>query len=220
MHRFFLLSMALLLSGCMRNSSETWEDIKTAGRYVGKGVDDLCGKGYESRMLASDEEFLGPYDDDFLPLRDSDLQRSISDPAYPQARGIPGQGGIPSLAQFALPSGDLSSLCHAVHFGTDEHVVKGKEEIENLLRLAKYLAKNPHIYVAIEGHTDERASASYNLALGMRRANFVRSFLVQHGVDLNRLYTVSKGKEEPVALGHAPEDWKVNRRSEFKVFVQ
>jgi peptidoglycan-associated lipoprotein len=70
----------------------------------------------------------------------------------------------------------------------------------------------------IEGHTDERASASYNMALGMRRANFVRSFLVKQGADLNRIFTVSQGKERPLAQGHSPDDWKLNRRSEFKIY--
>jgi peptidoglycan-associated lipoprotein len=70
----------------------------------------------------------------------------------------------------------------------------------------------------IEGHTDERASASYNLALGMRRANHIRQLLVKNGVSLNRIYTVSRGKEQPFALGHTPDDWKQNRRGEFKIF--
>jgi peptidoglycan-associated lipoprotein len=58
------------------------------------------------------------------------------------------------------------------------------------------------------------------MALGMRRANYVRSFLVKQGVNLDRIYTVSQGKEHPVALGHTPEDWKLNRRSEFLIYAK
>ena len=217
--RFAYAALIFLGAGCAKNSSQSWEDVKTAGRYMQKGVDALVGKDYESRMLTSDEEFIGPWDDDFIPLRDSDLRQfGATDSPMPQPKGIPGQKGIPSLDLFYAAPENLRALFNPVHFETDEHVVREKSEIASLLQLAAYLKKNPNVFLVIEGHTDERASASYNVALGMRRANYVRSFLVKNGVDLNRVYTVSKGKEHPMALGHAPDDWKVNRRSEFKIY--
>lgn len=223
MRRFvpFICAAILILSGgCAKNSSQSWEDVKTAGRYMQRGVDALWGKDYESRMLTSDEEFYGPYDADFIPLRDSDLrnQFAATDSALPQPKGIPGQKGIPALGEFYIPPDSLKALFNPVHFETDDHVVREKAEIAALIQLASHLKKNPNMYLVIEGHTDERASASYNMALGMRRANFVRSFLVKNGVDLNRIYTVSKGKEHPLVLGHTSDDWKVNRRSEFKIY--
>lgn len=220
MIRFVFVGILFLATGCIRSSSETWEDFKTAGRYMQKGVDALCGKDYESRMLTSDEEFIGPYDDEFIPLKDSDLKNSYfaSDTPIPQPKGLPGQKGVPPLSDFYAPPDTLRSLFYPVHFNTDEHVVKEKNEVDSLMQLAQFLKKNPNVYVFVEGHCDERASASYNMALGMRRSNYIRSFLVQHGVDLNRVYTSSKGKESPVALGHTPEDWKVNRRCEFKIY--
>jgi peptidoglycan-associated lipoprotein len=184
-----------------------------------RGVDAICGKDYESRMLTSDEEFLGPYDDDFIPLRDSDLKQfAATDMALPQPKGIPGQKGFPSLAEFYMPPDDLRALFQALHFETDSHVLHDRAEVAALTKLAAHLKKNPNLYLVIEGHTDQRASASYNMALGMRRANYVRSFLVKNGVDLNRIYTVSRGKEQPIANGNSPEDWKLNRRSEFKIY--
>lgn len=218
--QFVSAAVLLLAAGCVRNSSETWEDLKTAGRYMGRGVDAMWGKDYESRMLTSDEEFVGPYDEDFVPLRDSDLRNSyaISDSPLPQPKGIPGQKGIPAVSDFYQPPDMLQSLFRSVHFETDDHVVREKGEIQALIQIAAYLKKNPNVYLVIEGHTDERASASYNMALGMRRANFVRSFLVKQGADLNRIFTVSQGKERPLAQGHSPDDWKLNRRSEFKIY--
>ncbi|HSX10411.1 MAG TPA: OmpA family protein, partial [Chlamydiales bacterium] len=112
----------------------------------------------------------------------------------------------------------LSALFKSVHFDTDDHVLRDKNEIAGLIQLASYLKKNPNVYLVIDGHTDERASASYNQALGMRRANFVRSFLVKNGADLNRIYTVSRGKEQPLVQGHDVEAWRVNRRSEFRIY--
>ena len=212
--------LGLLSVGCVRSSGQTWEDMKTAGNYMSRGFDAMWGKDYESRMLTSDEEFLGPYDDDFIPLRDSDLQGggSFADRALPQPRGIPGQNGMPALSEFYLPPDTLSALFHPVHFETDDHVVRDQKELQALLQLAGYLKKNSQIFLVIEGNCDERADRNYNMALGMRRANFVRSFLVKHGVDLNRIYTVSRGKEHPIAMGHAPRDWDLNRRSEFKIY--
>ncbi len=221
MLRFAFASFILLLTaGCSRNSNQTWEDVKTAGRYMQRGMDSVLGKDYESRMLTSDEEFYGPYDADFIPLSDADLRNQFasSDSALPQPKTIPGQFGLPNLDAFYSAPEALKSLFSAVHFETDEHVLRDKNEIAHLIQLSGYLKKNPNVYLVIEGHCDERASASYNMALGMRRANAVRTFLVKNGADLNRIYTLSKGKEQPLAQGHGSEDWKANRRSEFRIY--
>lgn len=213
--------LVVFATSCVRNSSETWEDMKTAGRYMGRGMDAMWGKDYESRMLTSDEEFIGPYDEEFIPLKDGDLRRSMaSDQPIAQPKGIPGQKGVPSLSDFYLPTDSLAAVFRPVHFETDDHTVRERNELQSLMDIAAYLKKNPKTYLVVEGHTDERASASYNVALGMRRANFVRSFLVKQGVDQNRIYTVSHGKERPIALGHSSEQWKLNRRSEFKICQQ
>ena len=218
MFRIFIALILLLTASCSRNSSQTWEDVKTAGRYMQKGVDAILGRDHESRMLSSDEDFTGPYNEDFIPLSDSDLNQQLSEKAMPAAKVSPGQFGIPSLERFYAAPDSLKSLFGSIHFQTDQHVLKSKDEIATLFKLATYLKENDNVYLVIEGHCDERASASYNMALGMRRANSVRSFLVKHGADLNRIYTISRGKEQPLALGHSPEDWKINRRSEFRIF--
>ena len=207
-------------TGCMHNSSQTWEDIKTAGRYMHRGVDAIFGKEYESRLLTSDEEFIGPREEEFIPLKDSDLNQlqARADTPLPQPKAIPGQKGAPSLSEFYAPSDVLRMYFKTVHFGTDEHVLKDKHEVEALTQMANYLQKHPNVFLVVEGHCDERASASYNMALGMRRANHVRAFLVKQGIDLNRIYTVSRGKEQPIMTGHSSEDLSANRRSEFKIY--
>jgi peptidoglycan-associated lipoprotein len=218
--RLLCASLLLSLGSCARNSNQTWEDLKTAGRYMHRGVDAVFGKDYESRLLTSDDEFVGPYDDEFIPLRDADLRSAYAagDSPIPQPRGIPGQKGVPSLSEFYAAPDTLRMFFQPVHFETDEHVLKNKHDLESLVQLAAFLRKNPNTYIVVEGHCDERASASYNMALGMRRANYVRSFLVKQGADMNRIYTVSRGKEQPLTLGHNSEDWKLNRRSEFKMY--
>jgi len=219
LHRFICIYAAFILVGCARNSTQTWEDVKTAGRYMQRGVDVLAGKDYDSRMLTSDEEFTGP-NDEFIPLKDTDLKHSfaVTDAALPQPSGIPGKKGLPTLDQFYVPPSSLSTLFQSIHFETDEYVLKDKNEMQAIQQIAAYLKKNPNVYMVISGHCDERASASYNMALGMRRANYVRGLFVKNGVDLNRLYTVSRGKEEPIAAGHNSDDWRINRRAEFKIY--
>jgi len=222
MRRFtclFLMLSSALLTSCS-HSSQTWEDMKTAGRYMQRSVDALWGKEYESRMLTSDEEFIGPEDGEFIALNETDLKNSlnIGDLALPQPKGIPGQKGIPMLDAFYAAGDALMSLLQPLHFQTDEFVLKDRSELQAILEIASYMKKNPNVYLLVSGHCDERASAGYNLALGMRRSNYIRSLLVKNGVDLNRIYTVSRGKEEPVAMGHSSEDWKQNRRAEFKIY--
>lgn len=210
-------AIVILSASCHRNSSQTWEDVKTAGRYMQRGVDSLWGKDSDSRMLASNEEFVGPYDE-FIPLNDSDLKALAlnADTAFPQPRGIPGMNGVPALDQFYLPSQEFGF--EFIHFETDEHVLRKLKDVRMMQQIAQYLKQHPNVLLLIEGHTDERASASYNMALGMRRANHLRQILIKNGVDLNRLYTVSRGKEQPVSLGHTQEDWQQNRRAEFKIY--
>jgi peptidoglycan-associated lipoprotein len=80
---------------------------------------------------------------------------------------------------------------------------------------ASALKERPTLKMMIEGHCDERGSEKYNLALGDRRANSVKSYLVDHGVPAERIDTVSYGKERPLDLGHNEEAWAKNRRGHF-----
>lgn len=219
MKRVAVSALILLLGGCASTSSEGWEEMKTAGRYVGRGIDSLMGKDYESRMLGSEDEFVGPYDEDYIALSESDLrgQFGATDTALGQPRGIPGQNGIPHLDQFGLPNGELAALFRLVHFETDEHVLRDRNDVAAVLKMADYMKAHPQTLLLVEGHCDQRASAAYNLALGMRRANHIRVLLAKHGVDPNRVYTVSRGKEAPIAMGNSPEDWRQNRRAAFRV---
>ena len=80
---------------------------------------------------------------------------------------------------------------------------------------ARFLVANPRISVVIEGHTDERGSREYNLALGERRAQTVERLLALLGVANRQMQVISFGEERPVALGHHEEAWRLNRRVEL-----
>lgn len=80
-------------------------------------------------------------------------------------------------------------------------------------RQAEWLERYRDIKVIIEGHCDERGTREYNLALGAKRANAVRDYLVAAGINPKRVATISYGKERPVVEGVGPEVWKQNRRA-------
>jgi len=82
---------------------------------------------------------------------------------------------------------------------------------------ADFLRDNPGSQVIIEGHCDERGTPEYNLALGDRRAESAKTFLVNMGIDASRFTTVSYGEENPVDTGHGEESWAKNRRAKFLV---
>ena len=83
--------------------------------------------------------------------------------------------------------------------------------------LAVWLNSYPAVTLSVEGHADERGTREYNLALGERRANSVRDYLVALGVNPNRLQVVSYGKERPAVLGSTQEAWAQNRRAVFAI---
>ena len=76
-----------------------------------------------------------------------------------------------------------------------------------------WLARFPNVRITIEGHADERGTREYNLALGDRRANAAKNYLVARGVDAGRISTISYGKERPLALGSDEASWAQNRRA-------
>jgi peptidoglycan-associated lipoprotein len=80
---------------------------------------------------------------------------------------------------------------------------------------AKLMRENPTVKIVIEGHCDERGTAEYNQALGERRAQAARDYLVQAGIEASRLQTISYGKERPFDPGHDEAAWSKNRRAHF-----
>lgn len=107
-------------------------------------------------------------------------------------------------------------LTEIVFFEYDSDEITG--EAEDLLRMkAAVLEANPSVRMRIEGHADQRGSTEYNLALGQRRAESVRAFLANYGVDPDRFSTTSYGKERPLVEGDGESAWSRNRRAEFAV---
>ena len=105
-----------------------------------------------------------------------------------------------------------SGVADRVFFATNESVLTTASR-ETLRKQASWLRKNSKINVVLEGHADERGTREYNLALGERRANSVKDYLMTYGISGNRISVISYGKERPVDSGSNPLSWSKNRRS-------
>ncbi len=101
-----------------------------------------------------------------------------------------------------------------IHFDYNKYNIKPQYQ-EQLKRIADYLLANPNVKLIIEGHCDERGTNEYNLALGDKRANAVKDFLISAGVPSERLETVSYGEERPLCTEHNENCWWRNRRAHF-----
>lgn len=233
---FLLALTSLSVMGCRRSSGDFWDDTRTAGRHMGRGLRSLGGKHGDSRQVNCREDFLCEEDrysmEDFQsmqfdPIPDYDygdqieiaqVERRSQQAQVPQAK----MQYIPGIEAFKDPkqSAQLAQIFRTIHFPYNSSLVKGVENQEAVRAIATYLKNHRNTYIFIEGHCDERGAEAYNLALGARRSNTVRNLLIKEGVQAQNIFTVSYGKERPIAFGHGEEIWVKNRRAEFKVFEQ
>ena len=105
-----------------------------------------------------------------------------------------------------------SGVPDRVFFATNESVLTTASR-ETLRKQAAWLRKNSKINIVLEGHADERGTREYNLALGERRANAARDYLMTYGISGKRISVISYGKEKPVNPASSPLAWSQNRRS-------
>lgn len=111
----------------------------------------------------------------------------------------------------------VASQFAAVYFEYDSAQISGSEGAK-LDAVAEYLRGNTDVGLIVEGHCDERGSNEYNVALGERRAQAARAYLIGLGIAADRIRTISYGEEQPVAFGHDEESWRQNRRAQFSLF--
>jgi peptidoglycan-associated lipoprotein len=117
------------------------------------------------------------------------------------------QGPLPGTVQdFVINIGER------IYFDTDSYDVRSDAQ-PTLAAQAQWLNRYPAVRVRIEGNADERGTREYNLALGARRANAVREFLVGQGVSGSRIETLSYGKEKPIDGGSTEDSWAKNRNA-------
>ena len=103
-----------------------------------------------------------------------------------------------------------------IHFDFDKYDLKPKAMMI-LDEKAAYLREHPEVRVLVEGHCDDRGTNEYNLALGDRRANSAKNYLVRSGVAESRITTISYGEEQPVCMEQTESCWWKNRRDAFQI---
>ncbi len=194
-HPFFVLTLCLgvlcTLSGCRRNSCDVWEDTKSAGRHMKRGLRALGGKHGHSRQIGCRHDFEYVDDEcyeeapnfqdcdyqaedespitDFIPLEDQANHVELTDSDCRPSREAPGDPGsaIPGIQAFRDPNTipGLAGIFRTIYFDYDSSLIKGGDNFRALRSIAEYLRRHPRVYVFIEGHTDERGPQAYNLAL-------------------------------------------------------
>ncbi|WP_410473653.1 peptidoglycan-associated lipoprotein Pal [Guyparkeria sp. TX1] len=116
------------------------------------------------------------------------------------------------MSESQMYEGQPAERERVVYFGFDEYSVAG--QYQGMLQAnADFLKENGNREVVIEGHTDERGSREYNIALGEKRANAVRDVLLSYGVSSSQIDTVSYGEESPAVDGSGESAWSKNRRA-------
>ncbi|MGH7520457.1 MAG: peptidoglycan-associated lipoprotein Pal [Gemmatimonadales bacterium] len=137
--------------------------------------------------------------------------------AREEAERIEAQRRADSAAAAARGSEEVrNTLAAMIHFDLDRSNIR-PDDMGALDQKVAILQANPDLRIRIGGHCDERGSDEYNLALGNRRAQSTKQYLVSHGIDASRIETQSWGEERPQVDGHDESAWSQNRRAEFEV---
>ncbi len=126
-------------------------------------------------------------------------------------------GPMVKNGKIVLPADDMGSgetLQGVFYFDFDQAIVR-RTGHEELSKHARVLSADRYLWVRLEGHADERGTREYNLALGERRANAVRAYLVAQGAARTQIEVISYGEEKPANNGHSESSWAENRRVEI-----
>ena len=116
-------------------------------------------------------------------------------------------------SMFTDPDNPLST--RIIYFDLDSSAIPSRFS-QAISAHGRYLSEHPDVNLRLEGHTDERGTREYNMALGERRANAVRDYMVVNGIPSYRIESVSYGEERPIAYGSGEANWSQNRRVELK----
>jgi peptidoglycan-associated lipoprotein len=186
-----VLCLGLLITGCPKKTVMKEEPSMKSSEEVSKR---------EAEQAAREKELAKIREEEAKKATEKEFEKSLVAKKEP---GIEGE---------VLES----KLLKDIHFDFDQYDIRpGDAEIlkENVALLSKY----PKMVIQIEGHCDERGTIEYNLALGERRANSTKRYLISLGIPADRLSTISYGEEKPLDPGHNEEAWSKNRRAHFIV---
>lgn len=131
------------------------------------------------------------------------------------SQGLQGETLIQGEIGDLLADESIREYSPVIYFGYDQFSID-EESMQTLKHYANQMLDNPRLLLTLEGHTDERGSPSYNLALGEKRAKSAAEVMMLYGVNTDRITVISFGEEQPAELGHDESAWDKNRRVELR----
>jgi len=146
-------------------------------------------------------------------LVDASPEPMAKEEPAPEPKPAPAPAPAPAPVAYKAPGVVMQE---DIYFDFDKATLTPSAQ-DNLLKKAEWLRENSDVTVTVEGHCDARGTNEYNLALGDRRAESAKSFLVDLGIAASRITTISYGEERPVCTQQDEECWAKNRRGNFVV---
>ena len=143
-------------------------------------------------------------------------KEAVSQAKAPAPAAAPAPAPAPKAAPMAPAPSGWNITQNNIYYEFDKSTLTPMAQ-DTLMRHAAWLRENADVTVTIEGHADERGTNEYNLALGDRRADSAKAFLVDLGIASSRLTTISYGEERPLCMQQNEECWTKNRRGQFIV---
>ena len=207
----FAFSSVFLLSSCAKKQVVAEEEEITAPP---EEEEEVARVEEEEEETSIEVEFRGEEEEEIEVAERAEIEEREEEEL---AERIEAEEEVEEVA---LPERDAAILeGEAIYFEFDKSFIK--PEYRAILReKAGVLRDNPSIHIRIEGNCDERGTNEYNIALGERRANSARSFLMSLGIPSFRIETMSYGEERPLFLGHDENSWSRNRRDDFVVMEE
>jgi peptidoglycan-associated lipoprotein len=152
-----------------------------------------------------------------IPAMPETVETGIATPDEQDLReGILEDSQLDATGYREITDPAMQAVFQDIRFDFDRFSIRPDARV-TLKGIAEWMLRNPSTYLLIEGHCDERGTSEYNLALGERRANSTKKYLVQLGVAGNRIATISYGKEKPLDPRSNEEAWAKNRRCHFLI---
>jgi peptidoglycan-associated lipoprotein len=190
--------------------------VQLAGMRKLQGAPDYGMSDTEKTRLLGEENVQSkPSADANQVIQEAEILEDDNSPFGSSAwNGQEGDGRDPKLLTFR-PTTHLTDI----HFTFDQFDLDDASK-KVLKGNAEYLKEHPEVKVQIQGHTDDRGTNNYNLALGARRTNSIKNYLVSLGVEENRMYVISFGEEQPFCMETVEACWHQNRRAHFMIAIE
>jgi len=200
-----IFCFGLMVTGCPKKTVKTQEPtIKTA--------EEVTAEKERAAKIEAERESKEAREREAKEARERELAK-IREEEAKKAREKEFEKSLVAKKESGIEGEILESrMLKDIYFDFDEYDVR-PEDAEILKDTSALLMKYPSIKIQIEGHCDERGTVEYNLALGERRANSTKKYLVSLGISSDRIATISYGEERPLDPGHNEEAWAKNRRA-------